>query len=168
MAHSSGTDRITQVSRGINTPPEVIYQAFLDPDALATWLPPDGMRGQIHTFDPRAGGQFRLSLTYLDEKNRPRGKSSEDTDTVGGQFVELVPNRKLVWVTEFESDDPDFSGEMRITWSLEKTNTGTEVTVLCAGIPKGIRLEDNETGSRASLRKLAAYVESNDSDPVQP
>jgi len=151
--------RSTRVSQIIKAPREVVYRAFLEPDALASWLPPDGMSGHIYTFEPHEGGQFRMSLTYLNPKDSPRGKTSEDTDTVEGKFVELLPNKKIVWVTEFESDQPDFAGEMRITWSLADAHGGTEVTVLCEDIPKGIRLEDNELGSRQSLQKLAAFVE---------
>jgi uncharacterized protein YndB with AHSA1/START domain len=117
------------------------------------------MSGHVHTFEPREGGKFRMSLTYLDRLDSPRGKTSADTDTIEGRFVELLPNEKIVWVTEFESQQPEFAGEMRITWSLVDADGGTEVTVLCEDIPKGIHLEDNETGSRSSLRKLAAFVE---------
>jgi uncharacterized protein YndB with AHSA1/START domain len=152
-------DRSTQVSTIIKAPREQVYQAFLEPDAVAEWLSPDGMKGHVEIFEPRVGGKLRMSLTYLDQKDRPRGKTSEDVDTSEGTFVELIPNEKIVQVFEFESDQPEFAGEMRITWSLADANGGTEVTVLMEDIPKGIRLEDNELGSRQSLRKLAAFVE---------
>jgi uncharacterized protein YndB with AHSA1/START domain len=148
--------RSTRVSQIIKAPREIVYRAFLDPDALASWLPPANMRGQVHTFEPRAGGRIHMSLTYQDSS---RGKTSENTDTFEGKFVELIASEKIVWVTEFESDQPDFAGEMRITWSLADADGGTEVTVLCEDIPKGISLEDNETGSRSSLRKLAEFIE---------
>jgi uncharacterized protein YndB with AHSA1/START domain len=82
-----------------------------------------------------------------------------DTDTVQGRFVELIPDEKIVWVTEFEANDPAFAGDMKITWSLKDANEVTEVTVRCEGIPNGIRPEDNEAGSRSSLEKLAALLE---------
>lgn len=151
--------RSTQVSQIINAPREVVYRAFLEPDAVASWLPPDGMRGQVHVLEPRVGGSFRVSLTYLNPKESSGGKTSADTDTVQGRFVELLPNEKIVWVTEFESDQPEFAGEMKIIWSLADADGGTEVTVVCEGIPVGIRLEDNELGSKLSLQKLAAFVE---------
>ena len=157
MTQPSG--RNTRVSQLVNAPREVVYQAFTKPEAVASWLAPDNMRGHVEIFEPHAGGKFRMSLTYLDQKDRPRGKTSEDTDTSEGTFVELIPNQKIVQVFEFESDQPDMAGEMKITWSLKDANGGTEVTVLMEDIPKGIRLEDNELGSRQSLRKLAAYVE---------
>lgn len=160
----SGTGRSTRVSEVVKASRQTVYQALLDEDALATWLPPDNMTGQIHIFEPRVGGRFRLSLTYRDPADSPNGKggkSSADTDTVEGRFVELVPDEKVVWVTEFESQESEFAGKMRITWSLVEAGGGTEVTVICDDIPSGIRLEDNEAGSRFSLEKLAAFVEHN-------
>jgi uncharacterized protein YndB with AHSA1/START domain len=155
----SDNNRSTSVSTLIKAPREQVYQAFLDPEAVAEWLSPDGMKGHVDIFEPHVGGKLRMSLTYLDQKDRPRGKTSEDVDTSEGTFVELIPNEKIVQVFEFESDQPDMTGEMRITWSLADADGGTEVTVLMEDIPQGIRLEDNELGSRQSLRKLAAFVE---------
>lgn len=159
MTHPSNKGRSTRVSKVINAPREVIYRAFLDPDAVASWLPPDGMRGQIHTFEPHEGGKFQMSLMYVDRPETQRGKTSEDTDTFKGRFVQLLPYSKIVWVVEFQSDQPDFAGEMTVTWDLADADGGSEVTALCEGIPKGIRLEDNEQGSRSSLQKLAAFIE---------
>lgn len=152
----------TSVSRVIKASREAVYQALTDPDAVATWLPPGTMTGQVHRFDLRVGGRFRLSLTYQDVADSPDGKggkTSDDTDTVEGRFAELVPNEKVVWITEFESQEPGFAGEMRITWSMVDTDAGTEVTVLCENIPAGVRPEDNEHGTSASLQKLAALLE---------
>ena len=152
----------TRVSRIIKAPRKAVYEAFIDQDAVASWLPPDTMTGQVHTFDPREGGRFRVSLTYQDPKDSPGGKggkTSEDTDTVEGRFVKLAPNEKIVWVTAFASQEPEFAGEMRITTSLTDAPGGTEVTILCEDIPNGIRPEDNEMGTRSSLEKLAALLE---------
>ena len=159
MTQPSSNGRSTQVSQIIKAPREAVYQAFLDPDAVAAWLAPDRMSAQVDILEPRVGGRFKMSLTYLDQQDRPRGKTSEDTDTSEGTFVELIPNEKIVQVVEFESEQPDFAGEMRLTWTLADTDGGTEVTILCEDIPKGIRLEDNALGSQQSLRKLAAFVE---------
>jgi uncharacterized protein YndB with AHSA1/START domain len=161
MTQLSDKGRTTKVSQLIKAPREVIYQAFLDADAVASWLSPDGMKGHVDVLEPHVGGKLRMSLTYLDQKDRPQGKTSDDVDTSEGTFVELIPNEKIVQVFEFESDQPEFAGEMRITWSLvdAKVDGETEVTVLMEDIPEGIRLEDNELGSRQSLQKLAAYVE---------
>ena len=149
----------TQVSKIIKAPRKAVYQACLDPDALASWRVPDTMKAQVHVFDAREGGRFRMSLTYQDPRHSPRGKTSEGTDTFQGRFVELVPDEKIVEVIEFESDDPSYGGEMTITTSLADADDGTEITILCQDIPPGIRLEDNETGCRESLQKLAAFVE---------
>jgi uncharacterized protein YndB with AHSA1/START domain len=158
--HDKSIGTSTQVSRVIKAPRKTVYEAFLDPDALASWLAPGTMKGHVHLFEPHEGGTFRMSLTYQDLTESPGGKSSEDTDTFQGTFAELVPNEKIVWITEFESQDPDFAGEMRLIWHFADVDGGTEVTVLCENIPRGIRPEDNEEGSRSSLQKLAALVES--------
>lgn len=167
MTQPSNKGRSTRVSETIKAPRDVVYGAFLEPDEVSSWLPPEGMRGHIHTFEPREGGKFQMSLTYVDRLDTPRGKTSEDTDTFEGRFVELVPGEKIVWAVEFQSDQPDFAGEMTITWDLEDATRGageTEVTVLCEDIPRGIRLEDNELGSKSSLQKLAAFLERSTND----
>jgi uncharacterized protein YndB with AHSA1/START domain len=150
--------RGTAVSRTIHAPPEAIYHVLLDPTAVAKWLPPDSMRGVVHAFDARQGGSFRISLVYADGGDAMRGKSSESTDTIRGRFVELVPNERVVWATEFESADPSLAGEMIVIWSLAPSASGTDVTVVCENIPPGIKLEDNEAGCRSTLDKLAAFL----------
>ena len=159
MTGPSDKGASTQVSKIIKASRKAIYQACLDPDALASWRVPDTMKAQVHVFDAREGGTFRISLTYRDRTHPPGGKTSEDTDTFQGRFVEIVPDEKIVEVIEFESDDPSYGGEMTITTSLADAEDGTEITILCQDIPPGIRLEDNETGCRQSLQKLAAFVE---------
>jgi uncharacterized protein YndB with AHSA1/START domain len=159
MTERSARPRSTRVSRIIKAPRQAVYRACLDPDAVATWRVPDNMVGQMHVFEAREGGTFRMSLTYRDPKQSPGGKTSEDTDTFQGRFVELVSGEKIVEAIVFESPDPGFAGEMKITTRLADTDAGTEIAILCEDIPPGIRLEDNETGSRQSLRKLAALIE---------
>jgi uncharacterized protein YndB with AHSA1/START domain len=159
MTEPSPRRASTQVSKIIKAPRKAVYQACLDPDALAWWRVPDNMKGHVHVFDAREGGTYRMSLTYQDPKHSPGGKTSEDTDTFQGRFVELVPYEKIVEVIRFESRDPRFAGEMKITTSFTDTDEGTEVTVLCQGIPAGIRPEDNEIGTKQSLQKLAALIE---------
>lgn len=148
----------SKISRVIAAPREAVYRACIDPDALAAWRAPDNMTGKMHAFDARPGGGYRMSLTYQDPQGSP-GKSSADTDTFEGRFVELVPDRKIVEVVVFESPDPRFAGEMTITTTLDDAGPGTEVSMAFENIPSGIRPEDNEEGSRQSLRKLAALVE---------
>ncbi|MCU0466798.1 MAG: SRPBCC domain-containing protein [Anaerolineae bacterium] len=156
---TGGTTRVSQV---IKVPRRAVYAAFLDANSLATWLAPDTMTGEVHILEPHQGGKIHMSLTYPTVEDTPDGrggKSSNNVDTFRGTFSELVPNEKIVWLTEFESPDPAFAGEMKLTWSLEDVAGGTQVTVVCENIPFGIRPEDNEAGSRSSLTKLAAFLE---------
>ncbi len=149
----------TKVSRIIHAPRAAVYRACIDPDALAAWRAPENMTARVHEFDAREGGRYRMSLTYRDPAQGPGGKSSDDTDTFGGRFEELVPGERIVEIVEFESPDPRFAGEMRMTTSFADAGGGTEVTLVCENIPPGIRPEDNEEGCRQSLRKLARLVE---------
>lgn len=151
--------RSTLVSQTVKAAPQQVYQAFLDAEALATWLAPDGMRGTVERLEPHTGGTFRMSLTYLHPEEAPPGKTADNTDTFEGQFIRLIPFEQIVWRVTFESDQPEFAGVMTITWSLVEKDGATEVSVLFEDIPTGIRLEDNEEGSRQSLAKLAAFVE---------
>jgi uncharacterized protein YndB with AHSA1/START domain len=158
----TGEGPSTTVSRVIDAPRAAVYRAFLDPDAVATWLPPDGMTGHVHRFEPREGGEFRVPLTYRDAAASPGGaggKTTGDTDTYHGRIVELVPDEAILEVVEFESADPGFAGEMRVIVNLADVEGGTEVTYRCEDIPAGIRPEDNEAGCRSSLRQLAALLE---------
>ncbi|HEV3166275.1 MAG TPA: SRPBCC family protein [Isosphaeraceae bacterium] len=159
MTEPSSKGASTRVSRTIKAPRKALYEAFLDRDAVASWLPPETMTGLVHALDPHEGGKFRMSLTYESPEDSQRGKTSEDTDTVQGRFVELVPYEKIAWVVEFESQDPGFAGEMRVTFTLADADGGTDVVVFCEDIPKGVRPEDNELGCRSSLQKLAALLE---------
>jgi uncharacterized protein YndB with AHSA1/START domain len=117
------------------------------------------MTMHIHTFEPREGGKFRISLRYQDVNNSPGGKTSEDTDTYHGTFAKLIPNEKIVQVIEFETQDPGFAGEMRVTTTLSDADGGTEVTVSTEDLLTGVRPEDNETGGRMALENLAALLE---------
>ena len=159
MTDYSANLGITRVSRTVRAPRAAVYRACLDPDALASWRVPDNMVGQVHVFEPREGGAYRMSLTYLDPAQGRGGKTSEATDTFEGRFVELVPDERVVEVVRFESDDPRYAGEMRTTTSLSDTLEGTEVTVLHEGIPPGVRPEDNEAGTAQALAKLARLLE---------
>jgi uncharacterized protein YndB with AHSA1/START domain len=148
----------TAVSRLINAPCPAVYRAFLDPQAVATWLPPDSMTGIVHVLEPREGGAFRMSLIYPPDE-AGHGKSAADTDTFAARFVALVPDESVVWAVTFESTDPAFAGEMTVRTTLEPAGDGTRITMLCENIPSGIRPQDNEAGCRSTLDKLAAFVE---------
>jgi uncharacterized protein YndB with AHSA1/START domain len=155
----SMTRASTNVSRIIKAPRKAVYKACLDPGALAKWRVPDNMTAQVHVFEAREGGTYRMSLTYQDPKQSPGGKTSEDTDTFQGRFVELIPDEKIVEAIEFESHDPGFAGQMKMTTHLADAEDGTDVMILCENLPAGVRPEDNETGTRQSLQKLAALLE---------
>jgi len=159
MTESPGNRASTRVSAIINASRKAVYTACLDPDALAAWRVPDSMKGEVHVFEAREGGKYRMSLTYQDPAHSRRGKTSGDTDTFQGRFVELVPDEKIVEVVTFEFQDPRFAGDMKITTRLTDTGEGTRVAILCEDIPAGVRPQDNETGCRQSLRKLAALLE---------
>ena len=146
----------TQVSTLIKAPRGAVYQACLDPLALARWRVPDSMTGQMHVFDAREGGSFRMSLTYNEQVQSPGGKTSARTDTFQGRFVELVPDEKIVEIIVFESHDPRFAGEMKMTTSFADTAEGTQITIVHDNLPAGVRPEDNELGTRQALQKLAA------------
>jgi uncharacterized protein YndB with AHSA1/START domain len=148
----------TQVSTTIAAPREAIYRACLDPDALASWRVPDNMTAQVHEFEPREGGRFRMTLSYNDPQASPRGKSAEGLDTFQGRFAHLIPGQRLVEIIEFESPDPAYAGEMTMTTTLTDTRQGTEVTVVCENLPPGIGPEDNRAGTEQALRKLAALM----------
>jgi uncharacterized protein YndB with AHSA1/START domain len=132
---------------------------LIDPAALTVWLPPGDMTGVVHDFDARRGGGYRMSLFYPSSEQVFRGKTSEREDRFTVRFVELVPPSKIVQAVTFESADQAFAGEMTVIWRFDIAEGGTKVTVVCKEIPLGIRPEDNEAGSRLSLKQLASYVE---------
>ncbi|RJG43631.1 ATPase [Mesorhizobium sp. DCY119] len=150
--------RTDKASRIVTASPATVYNAFVDPAALVEWLPPKGMIARIETFEPKAGGHYRMSLTYDAPDPSVRGKASEDTDIVEGRFVELVPNDRVVQIVTFESDDPAFAGEMKMTWSLRPVAGGTEVSIVCENVPEGIRAEDHAAGLSSTLDNLAEFV----------
>ncbi len=147
----------TRVTRLVRAPRAVIYQALLDPEAVATWRVPAGMRGQVHEFEAREGGTFRMSLMYggADES----AKTSSDRDTYVGRFATLVPDRKVVEVMRFESSESELTTPMTLTTTLSDVVGGTQVEMVHQGVPDGVRPEDNETGMRMALDNLAELVE---------
>lgn len=158
MVNSSNNKRTDSASRMIKASPQTIYQAFLNPEALVSWLPPKGMSGHIDLFDPREGGTYRVTLTYEMDNSTP-GKTSENTDVAQGRFLELVPDKRIVQSVKFDSEDPAFSGEMTQKWLLESISEGTKVTIVCENVPEGIRKEDHDTGLRSTLENLAIFTE---------
>ena len=153
----AGTTGTTRVSTTVRAGRDTVYAALVDPALVARWRFPDGMTCEVHSWDAREGGTARVSLTYLDD--RGTGKTTSRTDTYRATFARLVPGEQVVEVVRFESDDPAFAGELRMTTSLEDADGGTRVTVVHEGLPAGVRPEDDETGTRMALDNLARLVE---------
>jgi len=141
----TGTVKLHRVLRAA---PERVYRAFIDADAMAKWLPPDGFTGKVHQLDPRKGGTYRMSFT-----NFTTGKSH----SFHGEFIELVPNERLVYTDKF--DDPGLAGEMRTTVQLRKVPVGTELDIVQEGIPAVIPVDACYLGWEDSLTLLARLVE---------
>lgn len=147
----------TEISRLIRAPRSLVYRSLLDPEAVRRWMVPDGMTSEIHSFEPREGGSFRISLTY--DMPTTAGKSTSQTDSFHGRFVELVPDTKVVQVVEFETDDPTLQGAMTITYALSDSDEGTYLTGLHENLPPGVAPADNKLGWSISISKLAELVE---------
>ena len=137
-----------RLHRVLRAPPARVYKAFIDADAMAKWLPPNGFTGRVHEMDARVGGIYRMSFT-----NFATGQSH----AFGGRFVELVPNERLRYTDVF--DDPNLPGEMQTTVSLAKVSCGVELTVVQEGIPAVIQPEACYLGWQDSLVLLAKLVE---------
>jgi uncharacterized protein YndB with AHSA1/START domain len=147
----------TRISRRIRAPRGKVYAAFIDAEAVATWMVPTGMTSQVHEFDGREGGYFRISLSYDAPTNT--GKTSAQTDTYHGRFVKLIADREIVQAIEFETDNPALQGEMTISVTLTDADGGTELVAVHDALPPGVSPADNELGWSISLGKLATLVE---------
>jgi uncharacterized protein YndB with AHSA1/START domain len=148
----------TQVTRFIAAPPDAVYRALLDPDAVQHWMVPNGMTSQVHRFDATEGGEFAISLTYDDPV--AVGKTEGATDTFAGHFTVLDPGKCVEQVAAFDTTDPALAGEMTMRYQLSGRDGGTEVVGIHENLPPGVAPEDNEWGWRISLGKLALLVES--------
>ena len=145
MSETTGTVRLHRV---LKAPAARIYKAFLDPDAMAKWLPPNGFTGKVHQMDAKVGGSYKMSFT-----NFSTGKSH----SFGGKFLELVPNERLRYTDVF--DDPNLPGQMDTTIVLKKVSVGTEIHVAQEGVPDVIPAEACYLGWQESLTLLAKLVE---------
>lgn len=142
---TTGTVRLHRVLRA---PPERIYRAFIDPDAMAKWLPPHGFTGKVHAMDARVGGRYRMSFTNF---------STGHAHSFGGEYLELVPNERIRHTDRF--DDPGLPGEMTVTVALKAVSCGTDVSIVQEGIPEAIPTEACHLGWQESLALLAQLVE---------
>ena len=142
------SNNTVKLHRVFATKPERVYRAFIDVDAMAKWLPPNGFTGKVHEIDARVGGSYKMSFTNF---------STGNSHSFGGEFVEMVPNEKLVYTDKF--DDPNLPGEMRTTIEIKQVSVGTEVNIMQEGIPDAIPLEACYLGWQESLALLKMLVE---------
>jgi uncharacterized protein YndB with AHSA1/START domain len=141
----TGTVRLHRV---FAAPPERVFRAFTDAAAQAKWLPPHGFTCTVHEFDPRVGGRYRMSFSNF---------SGGGSHAFGGEWLELVPNQRIVYSDQFE--DPNLPGEMRTTVEFKAVSVGTELTVVQEGIPDAIPVEACYLGWQDSLSQLRHLVE---------
>jgi uncharacterized protein YndB with AHSA1/START domain len=137
-----------RLHRVLSAPPERVYRAFLDPDAMSKWLPPKGFTGKVHEMNAKVGGTYKMSF-----KNFGSGTSH----SFGGKFLELVPNERLRYTDAF--DDPNLPGQMTTTIVLKNVSVGTEINVTQEGLPDAIPPEACYLGWQESLALLAMLVE---------
>jgi uncharacterized protein YndB with AHSA1/START domain len=140
-----GTVRLHRV---LVTKPEKVYRAFIEADALAKWMPPNGFACTVHQLDAKVGGTFRISF---------RNFTTGHSHSFGGRYIELVPSERLRYTDKF--DDPNLPGEIQVTVTLRKVSLGTEVNIVQEGLPDVIPLEACYLGWQESLRNLARLVE---------
>jgi uncharacterized protein YndB with AHSA1/START domain len=150
MSETKVTTGTVRVKRTIKAPAERVYNAFLDPDAMAKWLPPGGYTAKVYSMDAKVGGTYRMSFTSLDKK---------DHSVFGGKFLELTPHTKIRYTDTFETDNPAMKGEMVTTVTFKAVAGGTEVSVVQEGVPKLIPVKMAEMGWGQSFNNLAALVE---------
>jgi uncharacterized protein YndB with AHSA1/START domain len=137
-----------RLHRVLRAPPDRIYRAFLDPDAMAKWLPPNGFTGKVHQLDARVGGTYRMSFTNF---------ASGSSHSFGGEYLELKPNERIRHTDKF--DDPNLPGTIYVTINLKKVMTGTDVDITQEGVPDVIPAEMCYLGWQESLTLLAKLVE---------
>jgi uncharacterized protein YndB with AHSA1/START domain len=137
-----------RLHRVLSTKPDKVYRAFVEADAMAKWLPPDGFTCSVQQFEAKVGGRFRMSF-----RNFTTGMGH----SFGGEFLELVPGKSLRYTDKF--DDPNLPGEIQVTVTLNAVSVGTEVNIVQEGIPDVIPVEACYLGWQQSLRNLASLVE---------
>jgi uncharacterized protein YndB with AHSA1/START domain len=137
-----------RLHRVLTTRPEKVYRAFLEPDALAKWISPDGFACTVHHLEPKIGGTFKASF---------RNFTTGDSHTFSGEYIELVPHERLRYTDKF--DDPKLTGNIQVTVTLKAVQVGTEITIVQDGVPDVIPLEACYLGWQQSLQNLARLVE---------
>ncbi len=141
----------------IGAPVASVYHALVEPEALATWMPPGDMTGTIERFDLRPGGSFRMVLKYPDGAES-EGKTTSDTDVVEARFARVISNQTVEYTVDFVSDDPAYAATMVMRWEVTAIDGGTLVTITADNVPDAIPEEDHAAGLSSSLAKLADHV----------
>lgn len=149
--------RTDTASKVVKAPLSRVFEALVDPEALAEWLPPAGMTGRFEDFDARPGGSYRMILTYVDPPGHG-GKTDADSDVVEGRFVEIEPDNRVVQTVEFDSAEATFGGTMTMTWTVTRVDGGTRVELRADDVPLGISAADHADGMNSSLDNLATYL----------
>ena len=137
-----------RLHRLLTTKPEKVYRAFIEADALAKWLPPNGFTCTVHQLEAKVGGTHRMSF---------RNFTTGNSHSFGGEYVELVPNERLRYTDKF--DDPNLPGQLQVTVTLKQVSVGTELNIVQEGLPDVIPQEACYLGWQESLRNLAKLVE---------
>lgn len=151
--------RVDSASRFIAASPNMIYAAFAESKAVEPWVPPNNMTATMLHFDFREGGSYRMRLTYKDA-DKGHGKTSANADEIEVRLIRLIDGKRIDQAITFESDDPEFSGVMRMTWTLDPAENGTLVATRAEDVPQGIRPEDHEAGMNSTLNNLALLSQS--------
>jgi uncharacterized protein YndB with AHSA1/START domain len=149
--------RTDTASVDVAADPRAVYAAFADPEALVCWLPPGTMTGRVLEYDFREGGRYGIELSYGDD-SQGHGKTTACTDISRGRFLALEPGKRIVQSVAFESSESSLAGEMIMTWTFDRTATGTRITITAKNVPSGISRADHDAGMRASLENLARFL----------
>jgi uncharacterized protein YndB with AHSA1/START domain len=145
---AAASTNTVKLHRVLRAPPQRVYKAFLDPDALVKWVSPHGFTAKVHKMDAKVGGGFRMSFTNF---------GTGHTHAFGGKYLELTPNERIRYTDKF--DDPNLPGEMTVTVRLRKVSNGTDLEIVQEGIPAVIPLEMCYVGWQEALSLLAHVVE---------
>ena len=143
-----------RLHRVLRAKPERVYRAFLDPDGMVKWLPPNGFTGKVHHMDARVGGSYKTSFTNF---------TTGTSHSFGGQYLELAPHERIRYTDKF--DDPNLPGAMQVTINLKKVSCGTELTITQEGVPDVIPADACYLGWQESLTLLAKLVEAEIPEP---
>jgi uncharacterized protein YndB with AHSA1/START domain len=137
-----------RLHRVLAAKPEKVYRAFIEPDAMAKWFPPNGFTGKVHHMDAKIGGTYKMSFTNF---------TTGSSQSFGGEYRELVPDERLRYTDKF--DNPNLPGEVQVTVTLKKVSVGTDVNIVQEGLPDVIPVEACYLGWQESLQNLAKLVE---------